>query len=128
MPDKSPDALVFTAPEGGPLRAENFRRRVWLPALEAGGLPAKLGIHGLRHTCAALLIANGAQPKEVQTHLRHSTISVTFDHYGHLFEQKLDEMAAGLDKTFRESRAHQSPTTSDKKVIPFPTPKEETGS
>ena len=51
-----------------------------------------------------------AQPKEVQTHLRHSTIAVTFDHYGHLFEQKMDDLAAGLDKTFRESRAHQSPT------------------
>ena len=28
-------ALVFTSPEGGPLR-RNFRQRVWLPALRAG--------------------------------------------------------------------------------------------
>jgi integrase len=34
------DGLVFTSPGGGPLRHTNFRRRFWVPALAAAGLPA----------------------------------------------------------------------------------------
>jgi integrase len=45
MVGADPDALVFTAPEGGPLRAENFRGRVWMPALAAAGIPAGLRVH-----------------------------------------------------------------------------------
>jgi integrase len=52
-----PDALVFTAPGGGPLRLTNFRRRVWVPALRSAGLLERFRIHDLRHTCASLLIA-----------------------------------------------------------------------
>ena len=32
------DALVFAAPEGGYLRLENFRKRVWAPAVDAAGV------------------------------------------------------------------------------------------
>jgi integrase len=56
-------ALVFTAREGGPLRHANFYKRVWRPAKQAAGVPEDLRIHDLRHTCAALLIAQGASPK-----------------------------------------------------------------
>ena len=34
----SPQALVFTDSRGGPLRAENFRGRVWRPTVKALGL------------------------------------------------------------------------------------------
>jgi hypothetical protein len=37
-----PDALVFTAGGGTPLRNSNFRRRVWQPALSAAGLPEEV--------------------------------------------------------------------------------------
>ena len=43
------DGLVFTSPGGGPLRHTNFRRRFWVPALAAAGLPA-MHFHDLRHT------------------------------------------------------------------------------
>jgi hypothetical protein len=36
--EAGPGGLVFPAPEGGPLRRSNFRRRVWVPATEAVGL------------------------------------------------------------------------------------------
>jgi integrase len=43
------DSAVFTSPTGLPLRHGNFRRRVWLSALKAAGLPA-IHFHDLRHT------------------------------------------------------------------------------
>ena len=64
-----PDALVFADANGNFLRHSNFRQRVWIPALQAAGLPEDLRIHDMRHTCAALLIAQGAHPKAIQVHL-----------------------------------------------------------
>jgi integrase len=42
--------------------------------------------------------------KEVQEHLGHSSITVTFDRYGHLFPENLDRLADGLEETYRRSR------------------------
>ncbi len=42
-------------------------------------------IHDLRHTHAALLIAEGAHPKVIQTRLGHTSITTTLDTYGHIF-------------------------------------------
>jgi hypothetical protein len=33
------DGLLFTSPEGKPLRYDNFRNRIWYPALRDAGLP-----------------------------------------------------------------------------------------
>jgi len=93
---EQPDELVFTTSTGKPLRNANFRQKVWLPALERAGLPA-IRIHDLRHTCAALLISQGHSPKSIHTHLGHSSITVTFDTYGHLFPDEADKIAASLD-------------------------------
>ncbi len=41
--------------------------------------------HCLRHTTGAWLSMTGAHPKVVQTVMRHSTITLTMDTYGHLF-------------------------------------------
>jgi integrase len=96
-----PDALVFTAPGGGPLRLTNFRRRVWVPALRAAHLPERFRIHDLRHTCASLLIAWGEHPKKIQEHLGHSSIQVTMDRYGHLFPDENERLADALEATYQ---------------------------
>ncbi len=44
-----------------------------------------LDFHSLRHTCGAWLAMAGNHPKVVQTVMRHSTITLTMDTYGHLF-------------------------------------------
>lgn len=90
------DDLVFTSPKGRALRYSNFRRRQWTSAIEKAGL-AGLEIHELRHTAASLMINHGGDPKLIQTQLGHSSISVTYDIYGHLFPDRLDELAARLD-------------------------------
>ena len=95
------DGTVFADGNGSYLRHSNFRRRIWLPAVAAAGLPEDLRIHDMRHTCAALLIAGGAHPKAIQIHLGHSSIQVTMDRYGHLFTEEWDRLAASLDETHR---------------------------
>lgn len=115
--DDDPDALVFTSPLGKPLRNSNFRRQVWYRAVADAGLPEELRIHDLRHTCAALLIAEGAHPKAVQVHLGHSSISVTMDRYGHLFPSDMEALAAALDGVRSEALADQMRTKRGPDVV-----------
>ncbi|HSK92080.1 MAG TPA: tyrosine-type recombinase/integrase, partial [Euzebyales bacterium] len=57
--------------------------------------------HDLRHTHAALLIAQGAHTKAIQYRLGHSSITVTLDRYGHLFPALDDALTDALDATYR---------------------------
>jgi integrase len=54
-------ALVFCAPDGGRLYANNWHRRVWQPDVAASGVAVTF--HGLRHTSVGLMVATGAHPK-----------------------------------------------------------------
>lgn len=103
----STDGFLFSAAEGGPVRHRNFMRRHYRPAVDAAGLPAGLRFHDLRHTAAALLIANGRHIEEVKAYLGHSSIRVTSDRYGHLFPQARAELADGLDATYRAAAAER---------------------
>jgi integrase len=96
LPDQSAEALVFPAPEGGYLHLENFRRRVWLPAVEQAGV-APLRLHDLRHTCASLAIAAGADVKVLQRMLGHASAALTLDRYGHLMPGQAESVAERLD-------------------------------
>lgn len=44
----------------------------------------RLDFHSLRHTCGGWLASTGAHAKTVQAVMRHSTITLTMDTYGHL--------------------------------------------
>ena len=91
------DALVFTSPSGGVIRLSNFNHRVWRPVLDRLGLPA-VGVHVLRHSAAARMIAAGASPKAVQTVLGHANAGFTLSVYGHMFDADLDDLAQRLDE------------------------------
>lgn len=64
LEDKDNGDLVFTAPQGGPVRLNNFRCRVFAPAASAIGKP-DLVPHDLRDTAASLAISSGASIKAV---------------------------------------------------------------
>jgi len=100
----SPDGYVFTAPEGGPVRHHNFMARAFYPAARAAGMPEGLRFHDLRHSCAAILIAEGWNPKQIQERLGHASIRTTLDRYGHLFEGHDQELLARLDASIRDVR------------------------
>ena len=85
--------LVFPNSLGKPQSLTNFHKRVYRPLLiECGitdgqGAP-KYNLHALRHAAASLFIEQGWTPKKVQTVLGHASIQMTFDLYGHLFDDK----------------------------------------
>lgn len=91
--------LVFTAPEGGPLRAAAWRSRYWRPAVKAAGLEP-LRPHDLRHTAVALWIAQGGHPKQIAARAGHASVSFTLDRYGHLFEDADDDLMGRLGDAF----------------------------
>lgn len=95
-----PNAFVFTTRSGKLLRSRNWRHRVWIPALRAAGLPESIRIHDLRHSCASLLLAEGATAKAVQEHLGHKSMVTTVDRYAHLMPQEPSRIAKALDRSF----------------------------
>ena len=54
-------------------------------------------LHESRHTFASLMIAAGVNAKALSTYLGHSSVTITFDRYGHLMPGNEDEAAALLD-------------------------------
>jgi hypothetical protein len=94
--EPGPDGLVFPAPEGGPLRRSNFRRRVWVPATEAVGLDG-LRFHDLRHTAATLAIAAGANTRDLMARMGHTSPASAL-RYQHAMPGRDAAIAAALDK------------------------------
>jgi integrase len=101
-----PEAFVFSAPQGGPLRVTAFRARVWRPATRAAGLDG-LRIHDLRHTAVALWMAAGANPKEVAARAGHTSVSFTLDRYGHLYPESDAALRERLDAIYSAGQRDQ---------------------
>ncbi|WP_435062052.1 tyrosine-type recombinase/integrase [Amycolatopsis thermoflava] len=96
--DRPDNELVFRTARGHSLRANNWRVREFNAAVKE----AKLGVEGLtphklRHTAASLAIAAGADVKVLQQMLGHADAAMTLNIYGHLFPDRLDEVADVLD-------------------------------
>ena len=90
--------LIFPISKGTPWDDINFVKQVFHPALKDAGL-RHIRFHDLRHTCASLLIFQGESPKYIQRQMRHASIQMTFDRYGHLFPDANREAARRLDAT-----------------------------
>lgn len=68
----------------------------------------KLGLHALRHAAASLFIEQDWNPMKVQTRLGDSSITMTIDVYGPLFENAEGDvsMFAKLSSTIFSRRNH----------------------
>ena len=100
---KDPSDFVFTSSRGGPLRQSNFYARSFKPAVLRAGLPEETRFHDLRHTYAAILIAEGAHPRAIMERLGHSSIQVTLGTYGHLFPSLEASLTEALDEVYRNA-------------------------
>jgi integrase len=98
--------LVFPTENGTIHTNSNIFRRCWQPLLkrlaeslsESGKkhfrTSQKLTFHSLRHAAASLFIEQGWGAKKVQAVVGHASIQVTFDTYGHLWENEDDDLRA----------------------------------
>ncbi|MGI9450575.1 MAG: tyrosine-type recombinase/integrase, partial [Geminicoccaceae bacterium] len=98
--------LVFPTGKGNVENHGNIINRCLFPIqyecgiLGADGKP-KYGLHALRHFCASFLIDQGFSSKRIQSIMGHSSITMTYDHYGHLFPSD-DQDQARLAAAERE--------------------------
>ena len=99
---KGRDDLVFPSRDGDYLKRSVSFTGWFTKAVERSGVP-RLTPHDLRHTCASLSIAAGANVKAVQRMLGHASASMTLDTYSDLFDDDLDTVGDALDQAASRS-------------------------
>jgi len=85
---------VFTKPGGGAYHPQYLSRSLGCLTAELG-LP-RLTAHGLRHTCATLMLANGVPPKVAAERLGHADPTLFTNLYSHVTPTMQKEAAARL--------------------------------
>lgn len=91
-----PDDLVFVTKTGRVIEPRNVNTMLARLMKKAKIDPTR--VHDLRHTCASLLLTDGATAREVMDQLGHSSIKVTMDVYGHVMDEAKRAMAARMDR------------------------------
>jgi integrase len=90
--------LVFPGPVGEPMRRWTLDRRSFAPLLERAGLSGTVTFHGLRHTCATLMLKGGIHAKVVQEVLGHADIALTLNVYSHVLPNMQEDAARRMDE------------------------------
>jgi integrase len=109
------DGLVFGRDANSPFTSSNVWRRAhtaWsrmnAERQENDLEPiAPITLHEARHTFASLMIAAGVNAKALSTYMGHSSITITYDRYGHLMPGN-EEEAAGLLDAYLAGQARAS--------------------
>lgn len=100
--------LIFTTPNGYPVRHGRFYGKVYRPAVAAlwpeGHRLHRLRFHDLRHTCAALSLAVTPNLHVVKQRLGHESITTTIDTYGHLLPSVDAALMDGLAELFNSAQ------------------------
>jgi integrase len=68
-----------------------------VPDLAKSIAVSEIGLHGLRHTHASILIRRGLNPKVVSDRLGHTNVAFTLKTYAHLFDDQKREAAIGIE-------------------------------
>jgi hypothetical protein len=112
LPPRLDTPLLFPAPGIGVLNLNNFRSRVWAPAIEASGIRKPARIYDLRSTFASYALV--AEKYGVRAHARHGSVEMIERHYGAL----LDGSGASMASAWQCSR----PSRIGPRTGPGPTP------
>ncbi|KAA1025577.1 site-specific integrase [Pseudonocardia sp. EV170527-09] len=98
--DGQPADLVFVSTSGQPIDPRSVNR-AFDRLLTKAEVPHSR-VHDLRHTCATLLLAEGASDREVMELLGHSSIGITMNTYAHVLDDSKRRMASRMDGLFGE--------------------------
>jgi integrase len=101
------DALVFTSPEGAPLRHSDFYRRTWMPALKTLGLDG-VHLHDLRHTGNQLTAEAGANLRELMARMGHDSTRAALI-YLHTSDARQRVIADQVGKLARTALGNNTP-------------------
>ncbi len=80
---------------GEPLQANNLGQREYAGLIKAADV-RRIKFHGLRHTCATLLLRAGEPVHVVSERLGHSKVQMTLDTYAHVLPDMQQRAAATL--------------------------------
>jgi integrase len=92
-------ALIFTSPDGQPLRHSNFYRRVWTPALTSTSLVGT-HFHDLRHTGNVFAANAGANARELMERMGHDSTRAALI-YLHSSAERQRALASEMGKNAR---------------------------
>jgi len=102
MGSENSTGLVFGSTEHQPFNPSTVNRRaatMWRAlSLES------ITLHEARHTFASLMIAAGVNAKALSSYMGHSSVTITYDRYGHLLPGNESEAAELLDSFMTRSR------------------------
>ena len=100
LPPRLDTPLLLPAAGGGVLNLDNWRRRVWAPAVEAAGVRRPARIYDLRSTFASNALAAGVSVFELarimgtSTHMIERAYGTLLDGAGADIARRLDAFAA----------------------------------
>ena len=90
-----PDDLVFVTSTGRVIDPRSINKALDRLLVKAGLTHTR--VHDLRHTCATLLLHDGASDREVMELLGHSSISITMNVYAHVLDDAKRKLADRMD-------------------------------
>lgn len=99
--------LVFPSQLGTHLNPRNLSR-LFEQLGKAAGV-SKIGMHGLRHTHASLLIKNGVDVGVVSERLGHTSPGLTRNVYQHLYDEQRSQAALGLANLLQGAFQQKAP-------------------
>jgi integrase len=112
IPPRLDTPLVFSSPSGKLLNIDNFRRRVWAPAIEASGVRTRARLYDLRSTFASDALAAGVTVFEL-ARIKGTSVPMIERHYGTLLDGagagivvRLDALDAERDQNGRHVEDH----------------------
>ena len=99
------DDLVFRGRDGGRISSENWRKRVWLPAVGRAGLQdPRPTPHDLRHTYGSWLADAGRPAHEIAALMGHGSLR-SVERYIHASEARFEQARRALDSKPRGPEA-----------------------
>ena len=124
-PEANIDGLLFPGRDGHAISYSDFQRNIWWPVMEKAGLadveyriyksdrqgmpPHKVikpwfRFHDLRHAAVSAWIELGTAPKVIMEWAGHSSITMTYDLYGHLWDDpdQARIIMAGLTNMYKK--------------------------